>query len=94
MSIKAIITIEGGLIQDIAIDSEQILDIIVIDRDTDGADEEDIVETGSHGQHGTTAMLSSWLVDGTQETPETIKEIHHMHELWEKKYKDQTTPVG
>jgi hypothetical protein len=51
---KVVVIIEGGVVQNIIVDDENI-NVVVVDYDTDGADETELVKT----HHGDMAFVMS-----------------------------------
>jgi hypothetical protein len=51
---------EGGLIQNICATDPDIVDVVVIDYDTDGVDEEDLTTVPQRGSHSARATVERW----------------------------------
>lgn len=61
-NIRLIITVSDGLIEDVVHDSQDELDIIIIDRDIDGADENHVVDIAQFGSQPDRVLISRWVI--------------------------------
>lgn len=64
MHTRIFVIMEGGLIQNICATDPDIVDVVVIDYDTDGVDREDLTEVPQKGHHSAKATVERWSPDG------------------------------